>query len=374
MIAIRNLIKAGVLLTSLLAITSVMAANQVDVNGNRSYTYQNSPGTYQRGTQSVIIPEGTVIPVKLTKALSSKTTRQGDPITVTVISSYDGDAEYPRGTKITGIVSEVQRANSGRPGMLNLDFRQLILPSGQKISIDGSLVSLDEKLVKQSSDGHLIMRNNNSNNQLKFIGIGAAGGYLLGKLTKHTVEGTLLGAAAGYFYSENEKKRVQPTDVSVAKGTEFGVQLNREMTYRSSRAFSTAHEDYLRTRPSSANNYSQNIRVIMGGRAVNFTDDQPIVENGIVLVPLASVMDQGQISYKYDERFQTVNVNTDQGALRMTIGKSFAMLNGEREELEAPAQVRDGVVYVPLHFLALATGTRVVWVADTSTVTMSSPR
>ena len=57
----------------------------------------------------------------------------------------------------------------------------------------------------------------------------------------------------------------------------------------------------------------------------------------------------------------------------MNIGKSYALLNGEREEMEASAQVRDGVVFVPLHFLALATGTRVVWVADTRTVTMYNP-
>ena len=53
--------------------------------------------------------------------------------------------------------------------------------------------------------------------------------------------------------------------------------------------------------------------------------------------------------------------------------KSYALLNGEREDLEAPAQLRDGVVFVPLHFLALATGTRVVWAADTRTVTMQVP-
>lgn len=80
-----------------------------------------------------------------------------------------------------------------------------------------------------------------------------------------------------------------------------------------------------------------------------------------------------QITYKYDERLQAISLDTDQGALQMNIGKSYALLNGEWEELEAPAQVRDGVVYVPLHFLALATGTRVVWVAETRMVTMYNP-
>ena len=111
----------------------------------------------------------------------------------------------------------------------------------------------------------------------------------------------------------------------------------------------------------------------MAGRAISFEGAQPFQEGGIVLVPLAPVMDQAQILYKYDQRLRAVSLDTDQGALQMNIGKSYALLNGEREDLEAPAQVRDGVVFVPLHFLALATGTHIVWVADTRTVTMHVP-
>ena len=321
-------------------------------------------------TQTVVMPEGTVIPVSLDRALSSKTNRQGDPVTVTVRSAYDGDAEFPRGTKINGVISEAQLAGDNQPGMLNLAFREVVLPDGHRISTTGSLVSLDEKLVKQTSDGRLTVRDKNNNNQLKFIGIGAAGGFLLGKLTKHTLEGTLLGAVAGYFYSDYDKNKLQPTDVSIAAGTEFGVQLNRQLAYNPTRTFVVAHEDYLNARPSSLSPSTDNIRVITGGLTTDFANTQPIVEEGVVLVPLAPVMDQAKLAYKYDERLQAISLDTDQGALQMNIGKSFALLNGEREELEAPAQVRNGVVYVPLHFLALATGTRVVWVADTRTVTM----
>jgi hypothetical protein len=257
--------------------------------------------------------------------------------------------------------------------MLNLAFREVVLPDGHRISTDGSLVSLDDKVVEQTSDGRLIMRNKSKNNQLKFIGIGAAGGFILGKLTKHTLEGTLLGAAAGYLYSEYDKKKVVPTDVSVAAGTEFGVQLNRQLAYNPSHAFLVARQNYLNGQRFSISPSSRSIRVTADGRAVTFANAQPLYEEGVVLVPLAAVMDHAQIPYKYDERLQAVSLDTDQGALQMNIGKSYALLNGEQEELEAPAQVRDGVVFVPLHFLALATGTRVVWVADTRTVTMYSP-
>jgi len=327
----------------------------------------------ESATDAVVIPQGTVIPVRLDRALSSATDRQGDSFTVTVRSAYDGDAEFPRGTKIQGVLSNLQRAGDGQPGMLELGFREAILPDGQRVRAEGSLVSLDEKVVMQTSDGRLVVRNKQSNDRLKFIGIGAVGGLILGKLTKHTLEGTLLGAAAGYLYSEYDKKKVQPTDVTVAEGTEFGVRIDRQLAYNPSPAFVVARGNYLHAPPPPVSLPSRDIGVTMAGRAVSFPNALPVEEGGIVLVPLAPVMDQAQILYKYDERLRAVSLDTDQGALQMNIGKSYALLNGEREDLEAPAQVRDGVVFVPLHFLALATGTRVVWVADTRTVTMHVP-
>ncbi|HUW14001.1 MAG TPA: copper amine oxidase N-terminal domain-containing protein [Anaerolineae bacterium] len=323
--------------------------------------------------QTMVIPQGTVIPVRLDKALSSATARQEDLVTVTVRSAYDGDAEFPRGTKIRGVVSAVQRAGDGQPGMLDLSFREVLLPNGQRVSAEGSLISLDEKMVMQTSDGRLVVRDSNSNDRLKFIGIGAGVGLILGKWQEHTLEGTLLGAAAGYLYSEYDRRKAQPTDVTVAEGTEFGVRLDRQLTYRPSPAFAVARANYLQAPLAPVSPPSGDIGVTIAGRAISFEGAQPFQEDGIVLVPLAPVMGEARVGYNYDERLQTLRVDTTEGELKLRIGDRYALLNGEREDLEAPAQVRDGVIFVPLHFLALATGTRVVWVADTRTVTMHVP-
>ncbi|MBN1629015.1 MAG: copper amine oxidase N-terminal domain-containing protein, partial [Thermoleophilia bacterium] len=120
--------------------------------------------------QTMVIPQGTVVPVRLDKALSSATARQEDLVTVSVRSTRDGDAEFPRDTKIRGIVSDVQRAGDGQPGMLDLAFREVLLPDGRQVNIEGSLISLDEKMVMQTSDGRLVVRDNSSNDRLKFIG------------------------------------------------------------------------------------------------------------------------------------------------------------------------------------------------------------
>lgn len=333
-----------------------------------SSAYQGA-ATKKADTQAYQIPDGTVIPVRLDQPLSSKTNRQGDWISVTVRSSRNGDVEFPQGTKIRGIVSEAQSAGDGQPGVLALDFRQVILPDGRKINAQGSLVSLDDKTVQQTSDGRLVTRNKDTN-QLKFIGIGAAGGLILGKLTKHTLEGTILGAAAGYLYSQNDKKKNQATDVNVSANTEFGVRLSHQVDYYPNRSFTRAREMYVSSLSLPAQSTSQSIRVMAGGRDIAFTNARPFRENGVVLVPLAPVLNQEGVAYKYDDYSKSISLDTNQGPLQLDIGKPYAMLNGEQEQLDAPAQVRDGVVYVPLHFLALATDSTIKWNSNTNTAAL----
>ncbi len=315
------------------------------------------------------IPDGTVIPVRLDQPLSSKTSRLGDWVSVTVRSHRNGDVEFPQGTKLRGVVTEAQQAGDGQPGILALDFRQVILPDGRKINAQGSLVSLDDKTVQQTSDGRLVTRSKDTD-PLKFIGIGAAGGLILGKLTKHTLEGTILGAAAGYLYSQNDKKKNRATDVNVSANTEFGVRLSHAVDYYPTRSFAKAREMYVSSLSLPAQSTSQNIRVMAGGRDIAFANARPFSENGVVLVPLAPVLNQEGVAYKYDDYSKSINLDTSEGPLQLDIGKPYAMLNGEQEQLEAPAQVRDGVVYVPLHFLAIATGSSVRWNSNTNTAAL----
>jgi len=321
----------------------------------------------------VNLPEATVIPVTLDKALSSATNRVGDRFTVTVRSAQNGDAEFPLGTRISGSVTEVQRTGNGKPGMLALHFIEVMLPDGQQVRADGSPISLDEKKVTQTSDGRLVAKSKKgSDDSMKFIAIGAGGGLILGKLTDHTLEGVLLGAAAGYFYGQSQKTEAQTTDVTVAEGAVFGVRLDSQLTYDTNRSYITARNNYRQVTPSTVSALAQDISVTMDGRTLGFGDDPPFQVGGIVLVSLASVMEQAQIRYNYDEPRQTVSVGTDEGALSLTIGNPYALLDGNRENLEAPAQVRNGQVFAPLHFLTLATGMPVVWDAKARTVTMTS--
>ena len=207
----------------------------------------------QYATGAIVIPAGTVIPVTLDQALSSATSSRGDGVSVTIRSALDGDAEFPRGTKLVGIVSDVQQKGTDQPGMLDLAFQQAQLPDGLKAGITGSLISLDEKTVTQSADGRLIANNKISRDRLKFIAIGTGAGLIIGQLMKkNLIVGGVLGAAAGYIYSQIHKDKVKSMDVTVPAGTVFGVRLDHNLAYNASSTFVAARADYRRSASNKA--------------------------------------------------------------------------------------------------------------------------
>src|SRR5438067_3663786 len=152
------------MLAGALALTSVYAG-----------AAPSSPPTADRGYARVVLPAGTVIPVRLDAGLSSKDSQRGDKFSATV-KPGNGDAGLPEGTRIDGVVREVERSQDGRPGMLDLDFTRMVTPGGQNRALAGSLISLNGKGVKPSDDGRLVATGDRGKDRLKFIGIGAGGG------------------------------------------------------------------------------------------------------------------------------------------------------------------------------------------------------
>lgn len=333
----------------------------------RASAADNNRKANHRTTAQIIISQGTVIPVTLDQALSSATNHTGDAFTVTVSSQQNGDNEFPLGTKIAGVLVDVQPKAAGQPGMLDVAFRQVQLPGGPKMSIQGSLLSLDGKSVAQTSDGSFMARDTKSKDRLKFIAVGTGAGLIVGMLTKHTVLGGILGAAAGYFYSQQTGKA---GDVTVKAGTAFGVRLDNELAFQADRTYASARDTY-RKGPHSHNYPTQDITVTINGRAVALGATAAFEEQGNVFIPLTPVMSAAQTPFTYDDRQQTVLVNTDQGELYLKIGKSYALLQGEKATLEAPAVVQNREVFVTPSYLALATNMRVWWDANTRTVMMS---
>lgn len=185
------------------------------------------------GLRQINVPEGAVVKVKLDGQLSSATARRGDRFTSTVVSANPGDSEFPAGSKIEGVVSDVQNQNGDTPGMLDLAFQSVILPGGTRYPLDGLLTSLDSKSVDASNPGRIMGKaGSGKDNKLVVIGIGAGVGFVLGKLIKqNTTLTTLLGAVAGYVIDKKKGDQNKPTEAVLPANMELGVRLNRAMTY-----------------------------------------------------------------------------------------------------------------------------------------------
>jgi hypothetical protein len=192
---------------------------------DRPYTRRN----YRTNTRRVFLDAGTVIPVRLDERLSSNESAPGDRFTTTVESDRDA-AGLPAGTQIEGVVREAIPSKGGKPGVLDVDFRRIIFPGGDSRTISASLTSLDSKDITRSSSGRLMATSRKGDERLKWVGIGAGAGLLIGTVTRgNALVDALLGAGAGYLYNELQRKGAG--NVNLRPGTEMGVRFDRQFAF-----------------------------------------------------------------------------------------------------------------------------------------------
>ncbi|CEK14037.1 copper amine oxidase N-terminal domain-containing protein [Chthonomonas calidirosea] len=330
----------------------------------------------------VVLPANSVIPVKLNTTLSSATAVKGDLFTATVATDNGVDYGLPPGTRIDGYVDDVRRHEGDQPGMLALSFRRIRLPDGRTYLIDGALIGLDNKSVEKTSDGRLIATPGHTDKRWTYVGYGAGAGLLVGLLTKHTFEDLLIGGGLGYLFGSLQKSHATARDVVLKSGTELGVRLDREVALNMDEqsGYRFHEEGDSRARPAverevtpitnTSHTYTSaaNIGVLIGNRNVDFTSNATPVRDGkAILVPVRPVLEAAGIPFKFDGR--VLHVDATGRTVSLTVGSRVAIVNdGERKLLEAPAQVLNGTLYVPMRFFESVTGQPVQYDSASQTV------
>lgn len=209
--------------------------------------YNGGSGSQVAGYAQISIPANSVVKIRLDQEITSANAYVGQPFSATVSSQETGDSEFPAGTKIMGEVVGVTKKSGNNPGTLDLVFNRAVVPGNQSVAINGALISLDSDSVQQVGGRiQATGKGRSSSDTLKVVGIGAAGGFLLGRVLKqNSTLAAVLGAAGGYLYDRSKNKN-KVADARLAAGTELGVRLRSGVTYRDTTGYSSARDNYLR--------------------------------------------------------------------------------------------------------------------------------
>ena len=114
------------------------------------------------------------------------------------------------------------------------------------------------------------------------------------------------------------------------------------------------------------------ITVTVDNKPVGFSEAPPRMMGGRVMVPLRGVVERlgGNIKYEAQTKVITGAQPDTEKQFRLRLGSNEALVNGQKQPLDAPPRVIRGVTYVPLRFVSEALGADVRWDNAKQTVTI----
>lgn len=192
---------------------------------------------------TIIIPEGTKIPLSLAQAISTKNAREGDAVYATTAFPFvmDNRIVIPAGSYIQGTISHVERAGHGHGrAEILIHFTTIIFPSGYTVILPGSIQNTpgaDDKSVKdkegtiqQDKDTGKKVEEAAKNGVYGTMGGATAGGVATGSLNGARV-GAGAGAAAGIAWALLKRG----PDVKLDVGTSIEMEIQRPIPIDASR-------------------------------------------------------------------------------------------------------------------------------------------
>lgn len=171
-----------------------------------------------------------VIPVLLNVALDSNRCRPGQAFD-TLVTRYPG---LPDGCHIRGTVADVVPRSGNDPGMIELNFTDLVFPNGQRRSITGHAIRLDNPDIVRQSTGRLQYGQRGVDSPKRGVFAGFANGQRIVTLnTSDPIHSSFTSRAVREKVATSTPQAAnRPTDVHLARGTKFGVRLTDPIRIR----------------------------------------------------------------------------------------------------------------------------------------------
>ena len=105
----------------------------------------------------------------------------------------------------------------------------------------------------------------------------------------------------------------------------------------------------------------QDIRVVIDGQQVQFSDQQPMESDGRIMVPMRGIFEKLGASVEWDRSNQTIIANKNGLRVKISIGQLDASVNGNSVHMDVAASLVGGTTMVPLRFVSEALGGFVNW-------------
>jgi hypothetical protein len=163
-------------------------------------------------TSTVLTKKGALLEAKVTTPISSKTSQNGDPFSLTITDSLFHHHPELKGAVVDGHLENVSPAGPTHKASLSLIFDEITFPSGEKepVSVVVNKISQIEPKTHHIRDIGIIVG-------------GAVAGHIVSKKTGHG-GGTLAGAAAGFALASTMK-----SDIVIKPGTVIQLKLKADI-------------------------------------------------------------------------------------------------------------------------------------------------
>ena len=216
--------------TLVLLLLTTMAAAQT---ANSAPPAANAPATAK-----LEIPAGTKVPLALKNAISTKTTREGDPVYAETVFPVvvNERVVIPAGTYVQGRITSSKRAGrvKGRAEVL-MHFTTLIYPSGYTVVLPGALDSVPgaDKTSMKGDEG-TIRQDSQTAEKVGTVAGTATTGAVIGGVTGGG-KGALIGAAGGSAVGTAIALLSRGSDVRLDAGTTVEMVIQRPVSLDASR-------------------------------------------------------------------------------------------------------------------------------------------
>ena len=106
------------------------------------------------------------------------------------------------------------------------------------------------------------------------------------------------------------------------------------------------------------------VRMFHNGRLIPLTTT-PVVDRGELLLPMYAVMRPLGFDLGWNPEYRIATAENSDGHITLFVDRPIAFVHGRTVNLRVPARIIDNRVFVPIEFIAAATGTTGTWNVET---------